>query len=94
MIKAYLNLTGDDPVEYAYEINGSGSMTDVIAEIQLLIGSIYATLREKNAEVGDLFRAQLVSTLLVPGSPVWSLPGGACELNITPEQEEEGSADA
>lgn len=93
MIKAYLNLTGDDEDKYVYEIEGSGNMNDVIAEIELLIGSMFTTIREKNTEAGDLFRAQLVAALLVPGSPVWEIPGGLCELNIKPKQGE-GSADA
>lgn len=47
MIKAYLNLTGDDEDKYVYEIEGSGNMNDMIAEIELLIGSMFTTIREK-----------------------------------------------
>ena len=90
MIKAHLNLTGDDEDKYVYEIEGSGAMNDMIAEIELLIGSMFTAIREKNT---NLFRARLVSALLVPDSPVWEIPGGLCELNIKPKQEE-GSADA
>lgn len=93
MIKAYLDLTGDDVDKYVYNIKGSGDMNDMLAEIELLIGSMYTTIREKNTKAGNLFRARLVSALLVPGSPVWEVPGGVCELNIKPKQEE-GSADA
>lgn len=51
-----------------------GTPMEVTADLMLAIGTLYGTLKQRDAVAAEIFRTMLTDGLAQKNNPVWSLP--------------------
>lgn len=66
------------------EIELTGGLDDIIAELYTAIHKIYNVMADANEEAGDVFRRRMSTAMTEPDNPVWGrVYGIPAEVTVT-----------
>lgn len=72
MLKIYVNKDKDQSI-----IEGEGAGDELLAELVMVVGHIYAGLRGNDPMMASAFKHLFIALVSAPGSPVWQ-----CKTNM------------